>query len=341
MSGIDESTFREAAKWMSGCHRPVLISHAKPDGDALGSLVAMRSLLAAQHVTATAILFDPLPDRYARFRRFAPLPVCKDAASAASVLDAADGLIVLDTCSYSQLEPVADWLRRSTIPKLAIDHHSTRDEIADQYLMDVSAPATCSILFDWARTMGWSIDAEAAEALFVGIATDTGWFRHSNTDARALSACAELATLGVRPNELFESFYLQDSAGRVRLLGEALATLEIHASDRLVVMTLSRGAFARAAALPSDTEDIVNESLRIASVVVSVLLVEQDDEVIRVNLRSKPPVEGLDRADVDVAAIARKFGGGGHRRAAGARTRGTLPEVRQRVLSELMQTLDG
>jgi len=337
---IDAATYRDTADWISRWRRPALISHAKADGDAIGSLVAMRSFLARRNVAASAILFDPLPDRYARFNRFAPLTVCKNPAQAASTLDAADALILLDTCAFSQLEPVADWLRRSPTPKLAIDHHGTRDELADCYLIDESAPATCSILFDLARAAGWSIDSEAAEALFVGIATDTGWFRHSNTDARAMSACAELMALGVRPNELFESFYLQDSAGRVRLLAQALASLELHSSDRLSLMTLPREAFVRAAAKSSDTEEIVNEPLRIASVVVSVLLVEQEDGQTRINLRSKPPVGGTTRLDVDVAGIARGFGGGGHRRAAGARIRGSLSEVRERVLSELTKTFE-
>ena len=331
MSEIDGSSFRDIANWIAGWRRPLLISHAKPDGDALGSLVAMRSLLAKRGVAATAILFDPIPDRYARLGRFSPLPVLVNTSDPASILDSADGLIVLDTCSFSQLEPVAEWIRHTRIPKLAVDHHSTRDDLADRYLIDVSAPANCSILFDWAKEIGWAIDAEAAEALFVGIATDTGWFRHSNTDARALSACAELVKLGVRPNELFESIHLQDSPGRVRLLREALSTLELLASDRLAVMTLPGESFARAGAKSSDTEEIVNEPLRIASVVVSVLLVEQGDGVIRVNLRSKPPLDGLSRIDVDVASLARAFGGGGHRRAAGVRITGELSVVAKTV----------
>ncbi len=339
MSEIDGSKFRDAADWIREWRRPLLISHAKPDGDAIGSLVAMRSLLAKRGVAATAILFDPLPERYASLGRFAPLPVLVHSKDSASIFDSADGLIILDTCSLSQLEPIAEWIRHTRIPKLAVDHHGTRDDLADRYLIDVSAPANCSILFDWAKEMGWVVDAEAAEALFVGIATDTGWFRHSNTNARAMSASAELVNLGVRPNELFESIYMQDSLGRVRLLREALSTLELHASDCLAIMTLSRDSFTRAGAKPSDTEEIVNEPLRIGTAVVSVLLVEQDDGIIRVNLRSKPPVEGLSRVDVDVAAIARAFGGGGHRRAAGVRIAGELSVVAKTVCEAVMAEL--
>src|SRR5206468_3386868 len=161
----------------------------------------------------------------------------------------------------------------------------------------------------------------APDALFVGIATDTGWFRHSNTDGRALAAAAELAAGGVKPHQLFEALYQHDSAGRVRLLGAAIETLEVH-GGMLAIMALDSHAFSRCGASLSNTEDVVNEPLRIESVMVSILFVEQPDGVVRMNFRSKPPYlsEGPTSRDIDVAAIAATFGGGGHRRAAGARS---------------------
>lgn len=308
--------------------RPVLMSHAKPDGDAMGSLLAMHSLLSAKGIAATALCFEPVPDRY-QFMAGAKGTAVGDAAQAAGVLSQADGVIIMDTCTYSQLEPVADWLRTTRLPRFVIDHHLTRDPITDRMLVDTSASATCAMIYELARFAEWPMDPPTAACLFVGIATDTGWFRHSNTDDRALAAAAELTALGVRPHELYEALYLKESAGRVRLLGEALGTLELLAGNQLAIMTLSRDAFRRADATAADTEDIVNEPLRIASVVVSILLVEQDDGVTRVNFRSKAPGSNSHRPDVDVSAIARQFGGGGHHRAAGARSRLSVRDARE------------
>lgn len=347
--------FAKATSLILSWKRPLLVSHTKPDGDALGSLVALRSLLKAQGVSATALLFDGLPDRYALFRRF---PAFARLGRDVREVDLShhDGIVLLDTCAASQLEPLAEWLRSTSGPKLAVDHHVTRDDLVDHYLIDETAAATCLILFDWAGAARWSIPSDAAEAILIGVATDTGWFRHSNTDTRVLSAAAELSRRGVRSHELYEALYQRETPARVRLLGAALSTLELHCEDRLAVMGLTRVAMSAVGATSTDTEDIVNEPLRIDSVVVSVLLVESDDGIIRVSLRSKPPVaavaelsdhpvsagapprraEGSSRAmGVDVAEAARAFGGGGHTRAAGARIRGSLPDAKRDLVTHL------
>ncbi len=341
MTVPDKQLFTHAAKTVSAWRRPLLISHAKPDGDALGSLVAMRSLLASQGIEATALLFEALPSRYTVFNRFAPMPVLNVDMRDGDLSDR-DGVILLDTCTYSQLEPIADWLRTAEIPKLAVDHHVTRDDLVNHYLIDESAAATCLILYDWAQVLGWQPTPEAAEAMFIGMAMDTGWFIHSNTDTRVLAASADLVSRGVCASELHEHLFHRDSPARVRLLGSALNTLELLTNDRLAVMTLSSNAIQEAGATPADTEDIVNEPLRIGSVVVSVMLVESEGNLVRVSFRSKPPVgAGSDTQvpDIDVAGVAHSFGGGGHKRAAGARMSGTLADVRKQIVSRLESAL--
>jgi len=364
MSDCSTHDFMETSRRMASWRRPLLVTHEKPDGDALGSLVAMRALLQSQGTHPAALLFEPIPARYELFNRFLPISILGRDLHL-SDFDACDAVVVLDTCAYVQLRPIADWLRAAAKPKLAIDHHVTRDALADFYLVDEPAAATCLILYDFARAAHWPIDADIAEALFIGMAMDTGWFRHSNTDHRVLAAAADLAAHGVRPHELYESLFLRESPGRVRLLGAAVATMELLLADQAAVMTLTKRAMADARATAADTEDIVNEPLRIASVVVSVLLVEHDDGVVRASFRSKPPpdvpddfecasgslspsggegrvrgvqdtlLRGEARPDIDVAALAQSFGGGGHKRAAGARIPGTLAEVRRSVVEFL------
>jgi phosphoesterase RecJ-like protein len=376
MSDCNTHDFMETARRLASWRRPLLVTHEKPDGDALGSLVAMRALLQSQGTHPTALLFEPIPARYELFNRFPPISILGRDLHL-SDLDACDAVVVLDTCAYTQLRPIADWLRAAAKPKLAIDHHVTRDALADSYLADEPAAATCLILYDFARAANWPIDADIAEALFIGMAMDTGWFRHSNTDHRVLAAAADLAARGVRPHQFYESLFLRESPGRVRLLGAAVATMELFAGGQAAVMTLPTQAITDAGATHADTEDIVNEPLRIASVVVSVLLVEHDDGAVRAGFRSKPPpdvpddpecapgpfspageasvaiplspsggegrvrgvqdtlLRGEARPDIDVAALAQTFGGGGHKRAAGARIPGTLAEVRRSVVEFL------
>ncbi len=297
MSKLNEKIFREAAALIESWHRPLLVSHVKPDGDALGSLVAMRAMLRSRGISPVAVLFDPIPGRYATFHRYESMPVYRDAVHE-SDLSIADGIILLDTCASSQLDPIADWLKSTAVPKVAIDHHVTRDDLADCYVIDESAAATCLILYDWTQTLDWSVSGECAEALFIGIAMDTGWFQHANTDHRVLAAAADLVGRGVCPNELSQQLFQRESPARVRLLGAALNTLELAADDRVAVMSLSMKAIADCGATRTDTEDIVNEPLRIGSVVVSILLVEQADGLVRASFRSKEPFE----TDTDAGA---------------------------------------
>lgn len=337
MSGLDGKVLVDAAEQVASWKRPLLISHMKPDGDALGSLTAMRAILWSLGADPIAALFDPMPTRYALFDRYGPIPVLgRDIHE--SVLSAVDAVMLLDTCAYKQIDPLADWLRGASCPKLVVDHHLTRDELADVYLTDFRAAATCLILYEWARVVDWPIDRAVSEALFIGIAMDTGWFRHSNTDERALSASAELMARGAKAHELFQGLFQRESPERVRLLGVALETLELLAQGRIAVMALSLNDFGIAGATPADTEDILNEPMRIDSVVVSVLLAEQGDGVVRVSFRSKPPLED-GAPDVDSAALAQAFGGGGHRRAAAARIDGSLAEVHGAIIEHIERVL--
>jgi phosphoesterase RecJ-like protein len=346
MCTIEKDVFAAAAAQIADWKRPLLISHAKPDGDALGSLAAMRSLLRSDRADPVALLFDPVPSRYAVFHRYGAMAIWGGDFGEAE-LGSIDGVLVLDTCAYGQLGPMADWLRTTSMPKIAVDHHVTRDDLADHYVIDESAAATCLILFDWARALDQPLSAEVCEALYVGIAMDTGWFRYSNTDRRVFGAAADLVSRGVEPHGLYQQLYQRETPARLWLLGAALGTLEFTAEGRLALMTLSSKAVTAAGAAPGDTEDIVNEPLRVDPVLVSVLLVEEGEGLIRASFRSKPPVgygcpfppSQAWAKDVDVAEVAKTFGGGGHARAAGARVGGTLAEVRRRITDHLQALL--
>ncbi|MBN1510950.1 MAG: hypothetical protein JXB13_02965, partial [Phycisphaerae bacterium] len=212
----------------------------------------------------------------------------------------------------------------------------TRDPIGTDVLVDETASAASVIVLEWAEAAGWSIPRAAAEALLVGIATDTGWFRYSNTDARTLEAAARLTRCGAELSTLYEAVYAREPAARLRLEAACVQSMELFCDGRVALMTLGPEQ-RRAAGGGADTSDIVNLPLRMAGVWVSVLLAPDSPTQVRVSLRSKPPVCGV--PDVNVAEIAAAFGGGGHARAAGARVPGSLTGAREAILNVLLPRL--
>lgn len=323
---ITPDEFRQVGGEVSLWKRPLLLTHSRPDGDALGCLVAARAILRDSGADPISVTFDPVPPKYDLLVEREPIPRLGTDLKPAD-LDRADGVLIMDTCTYAQLEPVADWLRACRRPKVALDHHVTREDLADTYLVDETASAACGILYRWAQACGRELNSAAVRALFVGIATDTGWFRFSNCDAATLEIAADLVRRGVVPHAVYDRLFQAESVARVRLFGAAIDAVELHDHDRIALIPVTRDMFQKTGAIAADTEDLVNEPLRIRSVQAAVLLAEQDDGITKASFRSK--------GDIDVAAVAARFGGGGHTKAAGARLRASIDDARQQIIAQL------
>ncbi len=320
------TAYRSVWEWLAASRRPLLVSHRRPDGDAIGSLAALALALRQREIAPLVVLLEPFPPRYRMLESMAAWRLWRDEREA--VARNCDSVVVLDTCAYSQLGPVGDWL--AAAPRtLVIDHHATADPIGarpgDLRCCDAGASATCLLLTEWAQACDVRIEPQLATALFVGLATDTGWFRYSNADARTLSAAAALVAAGARPAEIYDDLYQRDSAGKLRLVARLLNTLELEAGGKLAILRLRRADFTAAGADAADTEDLVNEVNRLGCALATVMFTEEPDGVVRVNFRSKHTV--------DVARLAQQFGGGGHMRAAGARLPGAWDEVTPRVIA--------
>jgi len=320
------------AAWLAESAQPLLVTHRRPDGDALGALAAMSLMLSRGGVEPLPVLFDRFPRRYALLQ---PLARWHDWEAEREVLcGECDAVVVLDTCTLTQLEPIAPFLARA--PRtLVIDHHATHDPIGtrpgDLRLLNESASATCLIVADLCRAMHTPLDAPLATALFVGLATDCGWFRFSNTDARTLRLAAELLEAGADPSGIHQALYEQEPRAKLRLVARLLERLELHADGRLAVMYLRPEDFAATGADDTMTEDLVNEAARLAGTEATLLITQEAGNVVRVNFRSK--------RNLDVSALARRFGGGGHARAAGARLMGAWDHVVPRVIAETIEAL--
>jgi phosphoesterase RecJ-like protein len=244
---------------------------------------------------------------------------------------------VLDTASRSQLGELAEPIATRADKTVILDHHATADDLAECIWRDTTAAATGLMVFEAIGRLGWPLPDRAARALATAIYTDTGWLRFSNTDARTCRAIAELIEAGVAPDELYQHIFQTDRPQRLALLQRVLASLELHCDDQLAVMTITWEDFAETGARPDETENLINEALRLGCVEVAVILVQNPPrladtpEPLRVSLRS--------RSRVDVSQIASALGGGGHARAAGLKSTAPLGELKAQLIGAIGQAL--
>lgn len=298
------------------------ITHVNPDGDALGSALGLVFAARGAGKKARAVFQAPLPGRFG-FLLDGPAEVLSPEALAAEA-GRTDCVVVVDTCSRQQLDVFAKPLDQARQNVVVIDHHNTADDIGSARWMDSSAGAAGLMVMEMVESLGWPLEARAVTALATAIETDTGWLRFPRTDGRCIRAMARLVDLGAEPSVLFRLLEQSDRFERLRLTERLLHSLEMHVGGRVAVMTLREEDFAQTGADRSETENLINEAMRIATVQAAVLLVE-NGAVTRVSFRS--------RDGVDVARIAANLGGGGHERAAGAKLALPINEARQRVLA--------
>ena len=328
MSGksVDEA-FHGVLRRLQAANSLLVLTHARPDGDGLGSMVAFTRAARAAGRGAQMFLLDAVPRRY----QFLFAGERTDPTEQfVSMADQADVIVILDTCALSQLGKIEEAIGRRRDRLVVVDHHATSDDLTTAQWIDISAAATGVMVGEIIQALNWPIDLAAAEALVTAAMSDTGWLQFANTDSRCLRAVAEWLQAGVRMDKLYKKLYQSDRPERLRLMVRMLQSLELHCNGRLAAMILRRPDFEQTGAVPAETENLINEALRIGSVETVVLLVENDHGV-RVSLRSR------DR--VDVSAVAAHFGGGGHRRAAGIRSAEDLGILKQQVIEACAQEL--
>jgi phosphoesterase RecJ-like protein len=315
--------------------RNVLVTtHVRPDGDALGSAAAMVLALRAKGINAEVLLLSHLPRKYSFVFHEPNIPFT-DVESGWPEhfpFERFDAFLVVDTGTWSQLPGVKERVANWNVPKLVIDHHLTQEDWADARHVVTTAAAAAEIAADLLDRWGVPFDPAIASALFVGIASDTGWFQFSNTRPDTLRLAARLMEAGVDTDRMYQLLYQNERAERVALQTRAMQSLELHHDGRLAVMRIGKDDFAQTRANVPDTENLINTPLQIRTVEVSVLMVDPPEGgAIRVSMRSK--------GHLDVARFAEQFGGGGHARASGLKIQGTLAEAHDRVLAALERSM--
>lgn len=327
MTGPDPATMRTAAREIAALihagTRICLTTHVNPDGDGLGSEVAMVHLLRALGAEVSVTNPTPTPARFAFL--FAGIPEADRSAQAVKELRRADAIIVLDIADLSRLGSLGDAVRERGVPVACIDHHISPGTLpVGPRFVDASAAATGELVFLLAQELGWRLTPAAAHALYVALVTDTGGFRFSNTRPRTLRVAADLLEVGVDPEQVYLDVYADAPAGRPRLLAEVLQTLVVEDDIGLAWVTVPPGALARHGVDPDDLDGVVEHARSIRGVRLALLFREMSGHRVKVSLRSV--------GDVNVATLARQFGGGGHAKASGVAIPGALADVQATVL---------
>ena len=253
-----------AALWRPGM-RICLTTHVNPDGDGLGSEVAMIHLLRAVGVEAIITNPTPTPERFAFL--FADLPGVDRSDKAVKELRRADAILVLDIADLSRLGILAETVRERGVPVGCIDHHVSKGDLpAGPRYVDSTAAATGELIHRLACELGWTITPEAARAMYVALVTDTGGFRFSNTKPATLRAAAALLECGVDTEQTYVDIYASAPIGRPRLLAEVLQTLVVEDDCGLAWVTVPPGALERHDVDPDDLDGIVEHARSVKGV---------------------------------------------------------------------------
>jgi phosphoesterase RecJ-like protein len=311
--------------------RFLLTTHENPDGDALGSLLAVHRILETLGKDSLMFLAAkefPLPVEY----RFLPLEEVFHEPPA----DISDRVVIFLDCGNIDRMPV-DFLREGRNKVINIDHHHDNTRFGTINLIDVEASCTAEIVYELAGLLGVEMTPELANALYVALVTDTGKFMYENTDERSHRMAAGLIEAGVQVNEVYRRLYEHAPIEKLKLLARALEKVEVRDDGRLAVTYISEGDYSSTGASEALTEGVIDHLRTINGTVVAAVVRDQsetDRAARKVSMRS---TDGR----VDVSAIARVHGGGGHRRAAGFGTDLPYEQVVDFLIGEIAARVGG
>ena len=339
---------RGIADWINTQNSLLLLTHAKPDGDALGSTIALaRAINMARETSGAASAAEcwyaaPMPEWSNKIIGNSKSRTIEDHQPVPGAFDP-EGILITDTGSWNQLAPFAEFLKPRLDRTTIIDHHLQGDaEIATRRLLDTSAAAVVQPVADiCCHLLGVNdpsqLPLDIATPLYVGLATDTGWFKHSNVDGRVMRLAGQLLDTGVNHTALFAMLYQRDRASRFKLMARALESMQLVHDKHAAIMTLRLEDFKETKAAPGETGGFVDIPQSVASIRVVAILTEQKDAngiFTKVSLRSKPD-EWEGSPPVDVNQVCNTLGGGGHARAAGCKIRLPLEQATLKLIEAL------
>ena len=308
-------SLKETADKLMAANSLILTAHVNPDGDAIGSCLGLKFMLEKLGKKVRVLIDDDLP------KFLSVLPGIDTIEKPENESYEADYLVILD----ASLDRVGSVIEKCKAPRLNIDHHRTNDEKADFLYLDAKRAATCEIIYELGKEMGVEFDINSATSIYTGLATDSGYFRYSNTTPHTMRAAAELMETGIRPEKISEAIETKNF-DVVQGMAKALQTIELHSDGRVAGLFLDHELTESL----DTTEGFIDQVRVIDGVDVAILLKAVEPEVCRVSMRSKK---------TDVAKIAESLGGGGHIRAAGCTIEKPFSQAKTDILKVIEESL--
>jgi len=307
----------------------LIAAHKNPDGDSLGSQLGLAGFLEKNAIAHIIVNEGEVPSKY----RFMPgIETVLDIDRLTEPLEAFDTIVVIECSNLDRIGKVRGLIDEKTIV-INIDHHQDNTEFGDINLKETKASAAGEMIYDLIRNGSAPISAAMATNLYVAILTDTGRFHYSSTTPYCLKVAAHLLELGADPVEITEKVYYSLKPQVIRLMGMVISGVEYQLDGRLCLLTVDREMMKTADTGRGDTEGLINYSMYAGGVEVGVLFTELDDKRTKVSFRSQK--------DIDVAAVAAHFGGGGHVNASGCIIDSPLDQAREMVLKQIKDRLNG
>ena len=327
---VKQQTLPEIGQVLLAADRIAVLSHMRPDGDAIGSVVALAQVLKNLGKKVTALNQDGVPGSLSFLPGCAMVMIPSDLSDHLEV----DVTVVLDTAAEERVGQ-AVWEAFSNRGVLVnIDHHISNPAYGDINYIDSQAPATGEIVFDLIENMEWSVDEVVRDNLWAGISTDTGSFRYPNTTAHTFEVGVSLMKAGINVGQISQLLYEAFPLRRIHVLRELLQELQITCEGRVASWILRRSVVEEFGVQPPDTEGLIDLIRSVDTVIVAVFFEELEDGRVRVSTRSKDPA-------ADVGAVCGEFGGGGHQLAAGTRMVGPVDKAAALFLKSVDEMIDG
>lgn len=310
----------------------LLHCHPSPDQDSVGSSLAMKMVLESKGKKVTMIIGDSDIPKWTKFLPQAETILAKNYFELD--INEFDLFLILDGNSLNRVSSLKTVILPPHLKTIVIDHH-VGEGCGEVNLIAADYPSTSSILVDLFKEWGVNISTDVALCLMVGLHTDTGGFKYPRTTAHIFTIASELATLAPHFTKVLNQIYSVNTVGSRRMMGHVLSTFELLLGGRLALSLISQDDFRR---LSIDPEEVHNTGLSamlrdIEGVEVGIILTEEEPGVVKISSRSS------DGEKFDVAAVMQKFGGGGHKAAAGATVNGSIAEVKEKLLTELTRLL--
>ena len=321
-TAADQGTRARAALEIQKRQRFVITAHARPDGDAIGSQLAMAHALRYLGKNVRIVNCDPAPSQLQAF------PGVRDIEIAERVEDPGDAVIVMESGDLARTGVAG--LDRGFI--INIDHHVGNTKFGAVNWLDMSAAACGEMVFDFVRELGVPLTYEIALHVYVAILTDTGSFRHSNITPRTFDICRQCVDADVNPNAVARSIFDSNSLGHLKLFGAVLHRMQIDDSGRVAILAVDRQLAAECGGTYEDTEGLVNLPMSVKEIQAVVFFKEVGPADWRVSMRSKGPV--------DINEVATAFGGGGHKNASGCSAVGRLDDLKDLFRQKVTRQVD-